>query len=267
MESMSHDPAAGAIGLHVVDIATRGLTSGAMASGPVTALAPAGADEVSLQAVAAFAAEGAAMLALNTAAQEEVARTGVALTDIARMYAQVDGEAAGSLHSAGGRIAGQTFVGPTGGGLMRAEAPLSAADGTAPLANLVEGGPVVTPSPTVPTTSPTVPGPASAMPGAVNAASTLLGAGAAPLSSLGSVAQGASAGGAAGPGLASSLDRRPGGRPARRAGRPTAGRKPGIAAGAASATHRPGWSSMMPSHICATSMATFSLMNACCVPV
>ncbi len=204
MESMSHDPAAGAIGLHVVDIATRGLTSGAMASGPVTALAPAGADEVSLQAVAAFAAEGAAMLALNTAAQEEVARTGVALTDIARMYAQVDGEAAGSLHSAGGRIAGQTFVGPTGGGLMRAEAPLSA-DGTAPLANLVEGGPVVTPSPTVPTTSPTVPGPASAMPGAVNAASTLLGAGAAPLSSLGSVAQGASAGGAAGPGLASSL--------------------------------------------------------------
>ncbi len=29
----------------------------------------------------------------------------------------------------------------------------------------------------------------------------------------------------------------------------------------------PNWSSMMPSQICAQSMATFSLMNACCVPV
>ena len=29
----------------------------------------------------------------------------------------------------------------------------------------------------------------------------------------------------------------------------------------------PNWSSMMPSQICATSIATFSLMNACWVPV
>lgn len=215
MEPMTHDPAAGAIGLQVVEIATQGLASAAAASAAVTALAPAGADEVSIQAVAAFAAEGAAMLALNTAAQEEMARTGVALTDIARMYAQVDGETAGTLDSAGARIAGQTFVGPTGGGgLLRAEV-LPGAGGSAPrtqpLANLVEGGPVAGPaptvpstSPTVPTTSPMVPGPA-AMPAAASAASTLLGAGAAPLSSLGSLAQGASAGGAAGPGLASSL--------------------------------------------------------------
>ncbi|UXA04748.1 PE domain-containing protein [Mycobacterium sp. SMC-2] len=202
MESMSHDPAAGAIGLHVVDIATRGLASGAAASAPVTALVPAGADEVSALAAAAFAAEGAAMLTLNTAAQEEVARTGVALTDIARMYSQVDGEAAGTLDSAGARIASQSFVGPTGGGLMRAETPLAAA--APPLAKPVEGIPVTNPSPTVPVPSPSAGGPAGAMPGAVNAASTLLGAGAAPLSSLGSVAQGASAG-AAGPGLASSL--------------------------------------------------------------
>lgn len=209
MEPMSHDPVAGAIGLQVVDIATRGLASGAAASGAVTALAPAGADEVSMQAVAAFAAEGTAMLALNTAAQEEIARTGAALTDIARMYAQVDTEAAGALDSAGGRIASQTFVGPTGGGgLMRAET-VPGAGGSAPrtplLANLVEGGPVANPSPKVPITAPTVPSPGMATPGAVNAASTLLGAGAAPLSSLGSIAQGASAGGAAGPGLASSL--------------------------------------------------------------
>ena len=216
MEPLSYDPAAGAIGLQVVEIATRGLASGAAASGPVTALVPAGADAVSMQAVAAFAAEGAAMLALNTAAQEEVARTGAAFADIARMYAEVDGETAGTLHSAGGRIARQMFVGPTGGGgLLRAEM-LPGAGGSAPrtqpLADLVEGGPVAGPaptvpttSPTVPTTSPTVPSAAPAMPAAVNAASTLLGAGAAPLSSFGSLAQGASAGGTAGPGVASSL--------------------------------------------------------------
>ncbi|MCW2663734.1 MAG: hypothetical protein JWP83_4886 [Mycobacterium sp.] len=34
-----------------------------------------------------------------------------------------------------------------------------------------------------------------------------------------------------------------------------------------SACYSPGWSSMMPSQICATSMATFSLMKACWVPV
>ncbi|OBI22659.1 PE domain-containing protein [Mycobacterium sp. E2497] len=216
MEPLSHDPAAGAIGLQVVALATQGLASGAAATGPVTALAPAGADEVSMLAVAAFAAEGTAMLALNTAAQEEIARTGTAFTDIAQMYAQVDGETAGTLHSAGGRIAGQTFVGPAGGGgLLRAEM-LPGAGGSAPrtppLANLVAGGPVAGPaptvpaaSPTVPAASPTVPSTAPAMPAAVNAASTLLGAGAAPLSSFSSLGQGASAGGAGGPGLASSL--------------------------------------------------------------
>ncbi|OBF12629.1 hypothetical protein A5730_03515 [Mycobacterium sp. ACS4054] len=208
MESMSHDPAAGAIGLHVVDIATRGLTSGAAASAPVTALVPAGADEVSIMAAAAFAAEGTAMLALNTAAQEEVARTGVALTDIARMYSQVDGEAAGALDSSGARIASHAFVGPTGGGLTGAKPPVAAGGSvprTPPLTNLVQGGPVAAPAPPAPVTAPTVPSPCAAMPGAVNAASTLLGAGAAPLSSLGSIAQGASAGGASGPGLASSV--------------------------------------------------------------
>ncbi|OBH01031.1 PE domain-containing protein [Mycobacterium sp. E3247] len=216
MEPLSHDPAAGAIGLQVVALATQGLASGAAATGPVTALAPAGADAVSMLAVAAFAAEGTAMLALNTAAQEEIARTGTAFTDIAQMYAQVDGETAGTLHSAGGRIAGQTFVGPAGGGgLLRAEM-LPGAGGSAPrtppLANLVAGGPVAGPaptvpaaSPTVPAASPTVPSTAPAMPAAVNAASTLLGAGAAPLSSFSSLGQGASAGGAGGPGLASSL--------------------------------------------------------------
>lgn len=50
-----------------------------------------------------------------------------------------------------------------------------------------------------------VPNPSTTVPAAANAASMALGAGTAPLSSIGSLAQGASAGGAAGPGLASSL--------------------------------------------------------------
>jgi hypothetical protein len=216
MVSMSHDPAAGAIGLQLIDAATRGMSSGAAASMAVTALVPAGIDEVSAQAAAAFAAEGAATLALHTAAQEELARAGVALTDIARMYSQVDGEAAGTLTAAGGQLVSQPFVGTTGAGagLLRADtlpgAGVSAAR-TPLLANLIEGAPAptaatpATPAAAVPTPGAAVPGPATAMPGAVNAASTLLGAGAGPLSSLGSMAQGASAGGATGPGLASSL--------------------------------------------------------------
>ncbi len=118
---MSHDPVAGAIGLQLVDVASRGLASGATASMAVTALVPAGADEVSVLAATAFAAGGVAMLAVNTAAQEELARTGVALTDIARMYSQVDGETAGTLVSAGSKFFGQPFTGGTGAGLLRAE--------------------------------------------------------------------------------------------------------------------------------------------------
>jgi PE family len=208
MESMSHDPAAGAIGLQLVDMASRGVSSGAAASMSMTALVPAGADEVSAQAAAAFAAEGAAMLALHTAAQEEVARTGVTLTDIARMYSQVDGAAAGTLESVGSQFPPQPFVGGTaadaGTGLMRAET-LPGAGGSAArtplLANLIEGAPAPNPVPTVPGGPATVP---PAVPAGVNAAAMALGAGAAPLSSIGSIAQGASAGGAGGPGLASS---------------------------------------------------------------
>lgn len=201
MVQMSHDPAAGAIGVQLVDMAARGLSSGAAASMAVTALVPAGADEVSAQAAAAFAAEGAAMLALHTAAQEEVARTGATLTDIARMYSQVDGEAAGVLEAAGGQLVGQPFVGGSGagGGLLRSETLPGAAGSTSRtplLANLIEGVPVANPTPTVP-------GSPTTIPAAVSAASTVLGAGAVPLSSIGSMAQGASAG--AGTGVASSV--------------------------------------------------------------
>jgi PE family protein len=207
MESMSHDPVAGVIGLQLVDMASRGVSSGAAASMSMTALVPAGADEVSAQAAAAFATEGAAMLALHTAAQEELARTGVTLTDIARMYAQVDGAAAGTLDSAGSQFQPQQFVTGTtsNAGLMRVET-LPGSGGSAArtplLASLIDGAPAPNPGPTVPGGPATVP---PAVPAAVNAASAALGAGAAPLSSIGSIAQGASAGGSAEPGLASSL--------------------------------------------------------------
>lgn len=68
----------------------------------------------------AFAEQGAALLAVHAAAQEELARTGVTLTDIARMYAEVDGEAAGTLEMAGGQFVGQPFTASTG--LARGEA-------------------------------------------------------------------------------------------------------------------------------------------------
>lgn len=191
MESMSIDPAAAAIGSRLVEVAGRGLASGAAASPSLTALAPAGAEEVSMQAATAFAAEAQAMLALNAAAQEELARAGAALTEIARMYSQVDGEAAGALMADGARFAGQAFA--------AADAAATEVATRGPLmANLVGGIAASNP-------------PSSVLPAAANAASTVLGAGAAPLGSIGSIA---SAGGAAGtapassavPGLASSVN-------------------------------------------------------------
>jgi PE family len=192
MESMSINPAAAAIGSRLVDVAAGGLGSGAAALPSLTALAPAGAEEVSMQAAMSFAAEAEAFLALNAAAQEELARAGLAVTEIARMYSQVDGEAAGSLVAGGSRFAGQAFAGGAGAnvaaGLLRAET-LPGAGGLAArtplMANLIEGVAASSPATTVPA--------------AANAASTVLGAGAAPLSSIG---QFASMGGAAGGGTA-----------------------------------------------------------------
>jgi hypothetical protein len=81
-----------------------------------------------------------------------------------------------------------------GAGLLRAETLPGAAGAAArtPLmADLIEGVAASNPS-----------APSSVVPAAANAASTVLGAGAAPLSSIGSIA---SAGGAAGPGSASAV--------------------------------------------------------------
>ncbi len=97
MQALSFDPAAANIGSDVVRGAMKGLQAGVTVSLSTTALVPAGGDEVSAQAALAFATEATAFLALHTAAQEELVRTGTAVVDIARMYSEVDAAAAGSV--------------------------------------------------------------------------------------------------------------------------------------------------------------------------
>lgn len=64
MDSLSHDPAAGDIGSQLVEIGSRGLAAGNAATMPtMTGLVPAGGEEVSAQAVMAFATEAASMIA------------------------------------------------------------------------------------------------------------------------------------------------------------------------------------------------------------
>src|SRR5437879_3342815 len=99
MTFMSQDPAAAVIGGQVIEMGTRGLAAGAAAAPTVTALAPAGAEEVSMLAAAAFGVEAAAVLTAHTAAQQELLRTGAALIDIVRMYTQTDAAAPGTLQT------------------------------------------------------------------------------------------------------------------------------------------------------------------------
>ncbi len=87
---MTFDPSAADIGPQVVDNAAQGLQAGATAATSLTELMPAGADEVSLQAMLAFADDAAQLLALNQAAQQELMRTGEAFTRIARIYQEAD---------------------------------------------------------------------------------------------------------------------------------------------------------------------------------
>ncbi|MDA4108669.1 PE family protein [Mycolicibacterium holsaticum] len=91
MQPMTHNPGAVGIGAQVVANGARGLAAGTTATAEVTALVPAGADEVSAQAALAFAAEGVETLAMNTFAQEEMARAGAAYMEIAGVYSAVDG--------------------------------------------------------------------------------------------------------------------------------------------------------------------------------
>jgi hypothetical protein len=97
MQPMSFEPSAAGIGGSVVASATQGLASGTTASAAVTGLAPAGADEVSMQAAMAFASDGVEALAMHSFAQEELARAGAAYVEIAGMYTAVDGATAATL--------------------------------------------------------------------------------------------------------------------------------------------------------------------------
>ncbi|MEI7716532.1 MAG: PE family protein, partial [Mycobacterium sp.] len=111
MESVYVDESAtAAIGGQVAQLAARGLSSESAVAAPLTALPPAGADPVSLQAAAAFAAQGAQMLAFDAQAQDFLAQAGAALTEIAATYAAADGASAGTLEAAGTRVAGTPTV-------------------------------------------------------------------------------------------------------------------------------------------------------------
>jgi len=98
MQTMSFDPVVGDIATQLVDNANLGLQAGTAAA-PLTALMPAGGEEVSAQAALAFAEEAAQLLALNQAAQLELTRVGQTLADIARAYLEVDQVAAAEMLS------------------------------------------------------------------------------------------------------------------------------------------------------------------------
>jgi hypothetical protein len=97
MQPLQHNPGAEGLGAQVVANGARGLASGTTASAAVTALVPAGSEEVSAMAAAAFSAEGVESLAQNTFAQEELSRAGAAYMEAAGIYTAVDGANAASL--------------------------------------------------------------------------------------------------------------------------------------------------------------------------
>ncbi|MCV7429795.1 PE domain-containing protein [Mycobacterium montefiorense] len=97
MQPIFFDPAVAGVGIDVVGSTMQAVAAGAAASPSMTVLIPAGAEEVSAQAAAAFAAEATQLLALVNGAHAELARTGSALVEIARMYSETDAAAAGSL--------------------------------------------------------------------------------------------------------------------------------------------------------------------------
>jgi PE family len=200
MTSMSHDPASAVIGAQLVEMSTAAVAASAAAAPSLTALMPAGAEEISMMASASFAATAEAALAAHVAVQQELAKAGAALIDIARIYAQTDATAASALEANAMQttlIEAAGFTSTSAGRLLRSEA-LPGAAGTAArtplMANLVEGTLAA---------APVAAAPATAAPAAVatssttlpTVASTMLGAATAPLSSI---SQLTSMGGAAG---------------------------------------------------------------------
>ncbi|WP_420220449.1 PE domain-containing protein [Mycobacterium marinum] len=93
-EQMAHGAAIADIGTLLSGNARIGVTSDAAALASLTGGIPAGADEVSTQAAAAFAAEGAQLLASSSAALREIHRAGESLHPIAPNPAEVSDGAA-----------------------------------------------------------------------------------------------------------------------------------------------------------------------------
>lgn len=97
MQPLEHNPGAIGVGSQVVANGVRGLATGTAAGAEVSALAPAGAEEVSMQAALAFATEGVQALAINALAQEELSRAGAAYVEAAGIYTAVDESGAAIL--------------------------------------------------------------------------------------------------------------------------------------------------------------------------
>lgn len=97
MQPLMHNPGAEAIAAQVIANAAQGLAGGTTASAAVTALFPAGADEVSAAAAMSFASEGVEALAANSFAQEELTRAGASFAEIAGIYNAVDAAQATTL--------------------------------------------------------------------------------------------------------------------------------------------------------------------------
>lgn len=97
MQPLQHNPAVLGIGGQVIADGARGLATGTAATAEAAALIPAGAEEVSAQAVMAFASESMQMAALNAYAQQELARAGAAYLEASGIYTTVDGQAAATL--------------------------------------------------------------------------------------------------------------------------------------------------------------------------
>jgi hypothetical protein len=97
MQPLQHNPAAVGVGTEVVSNGARGLASGTAATTEVSALVPAGVDEVSVQAALAFATEGIEALGINALAQEELSRAGAAYIEASTIYETVDGANAATL--------------------------------------------------------------------------------------------------------------------------------------------------------------------------
>lgn len=90
MQPLSHNPAAVGIGGQVTANGARGLATGTAATVEVSALAPAGVDEISATAALSFASEGIQTLGINALAQQEIARAGAAVIQAAAAYQATD---------------------------------------------------------------------------------------------------------------------------------------------------------------------------------